>query len=330
MKIINTRRKSRLVTIICLSMGLLLLQGVALAQDDSTAPAKTTVAGLPSKPVKNTFQSQWIIDNQTVMVLVKGSLELDFQHRFGVLGNGYQDMYGLFSPSFNIRIGASYTPVKNLSLGIGITKTDLLWDANAKYAIITQTPGKYPVSVTFFGDMAVNTKADATLYDGSEIQHSSDRYSFFSQLIVARKISDKLSVQVAGSLSHQNAVGGYYTKNDSTGTATYQSMYHDHFAIAVSARYRITNVTALIVDYDQPLTSHPAYNPNPNLALGVEFSTSGHCFQMFVTNYSWLNPQYNNLYNSNSPFSYTDKATGQSVKGGQWLIGFNITKLWNY
>jgi hypothetical protein len=51
---------------------------------------------------------------------------------------------------------------------------------------------------------------------------------------------------------------------------------------------------------------------------------------MFVTNYSWLNPQYNNLYNSNSPFSYTDKATGQAVKGGQWLIGFNITKLWNY
>lgn len=330
MKIINTRKKSRLGAVIGFSMVMLLLHVVAQAQVDSAAPAQTTNAVKPPKPVKNTFQSQWIIDNQTVMVPVKGTLELDFQHRFGVLGNGYQDMFGLFSPSFNIRIGASYSPIKNLSLGIGITKTDLLWDGSAKYAIITQTPGKYPVSVTFFGDVAVNTKTDATLYDGSEIQHASDRYSFFSQVIVARKITDKLSVQVAGSLSHQNAVGGYYTKNDSTGTATYQSMYNNHFAISVAARYRITDVTALLIDYDQPLTSHPSYNPNPNLAFGVEFSTSGHCFQMFVTNYAWLNPQYNNLYNANSPFNYTDKATGQTVKGGQWLIGFNITKLWNY
>ena len=264
------------------------------------------------------------------MVPVKGTLELDFSHRFGVMGKGYQDLWGIFSPTYNIRIGTSYTPIKNLSIGIGLTKTDLLWDGSAKYAIFTQTPGKYPVSLTFYGDAAVNTKQDATLYDGSEIQHSSDRWTFFSSLIVARKVTDKLSVQVTGSLSHQNAVGGYFTKIDSTGTETYQSMYHDHFAIAVSARYKITNVTSLMVDYDQPLTSHPSYNPSPNLAFGVEFNTSGHSFQLFVTNYAWLNPQYNNLYNSNSPFNYTDKATGTSVKGGQWLIGFNLTKLWNY
>lgn len=330
MKINYNRKICRLMTTLGLSTGLLLLQGVAQAQNDSPAPVKTVEAAPPPKPVKNTFSSQWIIDNQTVMVPVKGTLELDFSHRFGVMGKGYQDLWGIFSPTYNIRIGTSYTPVKNLSLGIGLTKTNLLWDGSAKYAIITQTPHIYPVSVTFYGDVAVNTKTDATLYDGSEIQHNSDRWSYFASLIVARKISEKLSVQLTGSLSWQNAVGGYYTKIDSTGNETYQSMFNYHFAIAVSARYRITNVTSLIVDYDQPLTSHPSYNPNPNLAFGVEFNTSGHSFQLFVTNYSWLNPQANNLYNSNSPFSYTDKATGASVKGGQWLIGFNLTKLWNY
>lgn len=330
MKINYSMKVCRLMTTLWFCIGLLLLQEVARAQNDSSASVKTVETATPSKPVKNTFSGQWIIDNQTVMVPVKGTLELDFSHRFGVMGKGYQDLWGIFSPTYNIYIGASYTPVKNLSLGIGLTKTNLLWDGSAKYAIITQTPHKFPVSVTFYGDVAVNTKEDATLYDGSEIQHSSDRWSFFSSLIVARKISEKFSVQVTGSLSHQNAVGGYYTKIDSTGSEIYQSMYNNHFAIAVSARYRITNVTSLIADYDQPLTSHPSYNPSPNLGFGVEFNTSGHSFQLLVTNYAWLNPQYNNLYNANSPFNYTDKATGTSVKGGQWLIGFNMSKLWNY
>jgi hypothetical protein len=247
-----------------------------------------------------------------------------------VVGNGYQDFWGLFSPSFNIRIGASYCPIKNLDVGIGITKTGLLWDGSAKYSIIQQTNGVYPISVTFFGDAAINTFKDAALYDGSPIVHNSDRWTFFSSLIFARKINERLSVQVTPSLSHQNAVAGYYTKNDTSGSAVYKSMYHDHFAIAICARYKFSTYSSIIFDYDQPITKHPDYNPNPNLSLGIEITTSGHCFQMFVTNYSLLNPQNNNLWNRNSPFSYTDKATGTSVPGGQWAIGFNLTKLWNY
>jgi hypothetical protein len=77
--------------------------------------------------------------------------------------------------------------------------------------------------VTFYTNAAADTrqKEDATIYDGSELKHSSDRYFFFHQLIIARKVTDKLSVQIAPSLSHQNAVAGYYTKNDSTGKEIY-------------------------------------------------------------------------------------------------------------
>jgi hypothetical protein len=327
MKISNAREKFRLILIVGAS---LLVIGINSQAQDSTKQTNATEPPPKPKPVKNTFGSQWIIENQTVMVPVKGTLELDFQHRFGVVGNGYQDFWGLFSPSFDIRIGASYSPVKNLDLGIGITKTGLLWDGSAKYAIIQQTNGVYPVSVTFFGDAAINTFKDAALYDGSPVMHNSDRWTFFSSLIIARKITDRLSVQITPSLSHQNAVGGYYTKNDTSGSTIYKSMYHDHFAIAVCARYKFSTYSSIIFDYDQPITKHPDFNPNPNLSLGIEITTSGHCFQMFVTNYSLLNPQNNNLWNRNSPFSYTDKSTGTSVSGGQWVIGFNLTKLWNY
>ena len=49
----------------------------------------------------------------------------------------------------------------NFYVGIGITKSNMLWDGSAKYSIITQTKGKYPVSVTYYGNMAYDTRKDA-------------------------------------------------------------------------------------------------------------------------------------------------------------------------
>ena len=325
MKKISSYRRGLTVCRFCMLLALIFLFVSASAQDSTSEP----VAPRKPKPVKNTFQSQWIIDNQTVLVPVPGTLEVDFMHRFGAVTKGYQDFWGLFSPTFNARFGASYTVRKNLSLGLGITKDGLTWDGNAKYSLFTQTPGEYPVSLTFFGDMAVNTSNDATLYDGTELQHNTDRYTYYLSAIAARKINEKLSVQLTLGLAHQNAVSGYYTQADS-GTHVYRSMNHDQLSLAVCARYKLTAVTSIMLDYDQPLTKHPDYNPPPNLALGFEFNTSGHSFQIFVTNYTLLIPQNNNLWNKNAPFGYTDKATGNPVAGGQWAIGFNLTRLWNY
>jgi len=303
----------------------LILFQANLSAQDSTAVAEITAAPKKVKPVKNTFQSIWIIDNQTVMVPVKGTFEMDIMHRFGTVQKGYDDFWGFFSPS-NIRLGVTYSPINKLNLGIGITKSNMLWDVSAKYSIIAQTKGKYPVSVTYYGNVAYATLKDK---DKSIFKYTTQRISFFNQLIIARKVTDKLSVQIAPSVSHQNAVSGYYTKNDSTGTAIFKNMKFDHFAIAVSGRYQLTNVTSLLINYDQPITTHATNNPNPNLSFGFEFNSSGHTFQLFMGNYSLLNQQRNNLYNTNSPFDYT-QADGTKVKGGAFLIGFNITRLWNW
>ena len=39
---------------------------------------------------------------------------------------------------------------------------------------------------------------------------------FFNELMIARKINEKLSVQIGFSISHQNSVPGYYTKVDTS------------------------------------------------------------------------------------------------------------------
>ncbi|CAN5404208.1 hypothetical protein BH09BAC6_BH09BAC6_22440 [soil metagenome] len=308
---------------VCLAGFLFFFQTNLYAQD-TTATAKESITPAKIRPVKNTFQSTLIIDNQTVMVPIKGTLEMDIMHRFGTVEKGYDDFWGLFASS-NIRLGVGYAPINNLFVGIGFEKYHKYWDVSAKYAIIKQTPGKYPVSITYYANLAVDTRSDP---DKSIFTYQSDRIASFNQLIIARKISDKLSLQVAPSLSHQNSVNGFYTKNDSTGKSIFQEMKHDHFAIAISGRYRLTDVTAFLINYDQPITKHATNNPSPNLSFGFEFNTSGHAFQLFVGNYSFLNPQQNNLFNTNSPFKYTG-SDGKKVKGGMFLIGFNITRLWN-
>ncbi len=325
MKSINNNIKRRLVFGVFLLFCLFALNQKGLAQDDSSAAVTVTQAKPKVKPAKNTFASVWIIDNQTVMVPVKGTLEMDIMHRFGSINKGYRDFWGFFAPS-NIRLGVSYAPIKNLFVGVGITKSNMLWDLSAKYSIITQTKGKYPVSISYYANVAYDTREDA---DKSLFKYATQRYSYFNQLLIARKFTEKLSIQIAPSISHQNSVNGYYTKNDSTGKEIFQDMKFDHIALAVSARYKMTNVTSLMVNYDQPITKHPTRNPDPNLSFGVEFNTSGHSFQLFFTNYFLLSPQRNNLYNTNSPFNYTNNVTGTKVEGGQYLIGFNITRLWN-
>lgn len=288
-----------IVLLLTWSMGINLM-----AQDDTTH----TEVVKTKKVVKNTFSGVWIMDNQSVMVPIKGTFEMDIQHRFGVVTNGFHDLWGIYAPS-NIRLGFNYAPVSKLYVGFGLTKEHMRWDANLKYAILQQTKGGgMPISLTYFGNTVIDGR------DKKFFGRASDRLSFFHQLIIARKISDKLSIQVSPSLSYFNSVEGYLDENGDA----HKKMKNAHFAISAMGRYKLTPVTAFIVGVDQPLTRHPTNNPYPNVSFGFEFTTSSHTFQIFGGNYSSILPQVNNVFNQNN------------YQNGQFLIGFNITRLWNF
>jgi hypothetical protein len=282
----------------------------AFAQEEKEEVQAITIHSRPLQRVGNTFESIWLIDNQTVIVPLRKTFEFDIQHRFGTMGNGYNDFLGLYAPS-NIRIGFGYTPINNLMIGFAFTKERLLWDFNIKYAILKEHGARnFPVSVTYYGNVAVDTreKEKFTVYT-----NASDRFSYFHQLMVARKLTRDFSVQGSINLSHMNWVDGYVNpEGDIKG-----KMKNDHFSTTLMGRYKISDAFAFMANYDQPITKHPVNNPKPNLSLGVELATPLHAFQVFVGNYQWLVPQYNNFYNPNN---YQDTWDG-------FLIGFNITRL---
>ncbi|MFT7605687.1 MAG: hypothetical protein ACI8VT_003284 [Saprospiraceae bacterium] len=270
------------------------------------------------RPVKNTFESIWLIDNQTVMIPIKGTFEFDIQHRFGLVGkneeagksNAYDDFYGFFAPS-NMRLGFNYVPVERLQLGFGITKERLTWDFNVKYALLQQgRSGGSPVSVTYLGNMAVDTREKAYFLE------SSDRFSYFHQLMVARKITKSLSFQVSANLSHRNFPEFYVNKEQGITSR----MDNDHISMSILGRYKITDALGFIINYDQPLSSHAVeeVEPEPNLSFGIEMTSSAHAFQIFAGNYQSIIPQLNNTKNKNK------------MGDGEFAIGFNITRLFNW
>ncbi len=92
-------------------------------------------------------------------------------------------------------------------------------------------------------------------------------------------------------------------------------MKNDHLSFSVLGRYKISDATAFIANYDQPLTQHPEDNPNPNISAGIELATPLHAFQAFIGNYQSIIPQFNNVHKS---YNFAD---------GAFLIGFNIKRL---
>jgi hypothetical protein len=281
-----------------------------LAQD-STAVAVDTAAQPEVKTIRlslNTFESVLLLDNQTVMVPKKGSLEMFIQHRFGTVNNGSKDMFGLFAPS-NIRLGLNFVVLNKLNVGAGLTKERMQVDMNAKYAIFKQREdNKMPVSVSVFGNIVIDSR------NSSNFRYGVHRFSYFSQVLVARKITERLSAQASGSLSWFNNVEGYV---NSKGEIV-NKMKNQHLAVAVMGRYKFSDKSAVVVNYDQPLTQHPTNNPHPNISFGLETVTDSHAFQVFAGNYYGIVPQSNNMFNQND---YTK---------GQFVIGFNITRLWAF
>ncbi|MBT8190061.1 MAG: hypothetical protein KJO29_06500 [Bacteroidia bacterium] len=288
----------------------LLLGFLILSIGSLTAQVEVQEKEKDLRPVRSTFESIWLIDHQTVMVPFKGTLEMDIQHRFGDIDNGFEDLFGLYAPS-KIRFGFVYVPIDKLQIGAGLTSVRLHWDFHLKYALVKQArSGGSPVSVSYLGNIAVDTR------DGDNFIEFSDRLSFFNQLMIARKFSDKLSLQVAGNVSHTNFPNRI--ANEETGAE--DLLKSTHLSFSVMGRYKITDGITFLFNYDHPITDHgiDQIEPKSNLAFGIENVTSSHAFQIFIGKHRYMIPQLNQTLNN--------EITG----GDTFVVGFNMTRLWNF
>jgi hypothetical protein len=261
---------------------------IAAVPQDSIAPVVEVELERPA------FESTSLIESQTNRVYGKGTIEMIMNHRFGLV-TGTNDMIGIWAPA-NIRIAVNYSITDCITVGVGTTKDNRLQDFSLKGAILRQTvDGKMPVSVTYYGNASVSALPKENFY------HTSDRWSFYNQIIIAKRISKVISLQLAPSYSHYNVVDA--------------PMSNDLFAIQFGGRAKVTSDMSILLDVNQPITSQEIA-PKSGFSIGTEFSTVGHSFQIFVSNYRGIVNQQSNMLNQNEFFE------------GDFAIGFNISRTW--
>ncbi|MCU0455450.1 MAG: DUF5777 family beta-barrel protein [Bacteroidales bacterium] len=256
-----------------------------------------------SKPVRFTFGTSMLIDNQTTETPYKGGIELDIIHRFSLIEN-YHNLFGIFGAA-NTRLGLKYGVTDRIMIGIGTTKDYKLQDLQWKYLILRQTEdNSMPVSLSYYGNFVADLRKESAFGPAESYRHI-HRLSYFTQFIVARKINDKFSVQLAPSVVYFNSVPQY------SDTTYYKNL---NFAISAGARANLFGNHSFLLEYDQLLTHQELdEQPKPNLALGWEIGTATHTFQLFVANYSQIINQRNLVFNTNN------------FSKGDYLVGFNIT-----
>ena len=265
-----------------------LLQGLAEAPKD--------------EPVIATFKATRVINQQTIEVGGTRSLDFRIHHHFGPFNSGAYDFWGIDGGA-SIRLGLEYSYNGRLQFGLGRTSYEKQIDGFLKYRLLRQTKsGSMPISVTLFSGAYRNGIKGLQISGVDKFKYASDRLSFVQQIIIARKIDDKLSIQITPTMVHYNLVENLSDQNDA-------------YFLGIAGRYKISNRTAITYEYGAKLLNYSESKYYDSMGIGLDIETGGHVFQMFLTN-SFGMTENQTFARTNS--SWADRG---------FRLGFNVSRM---
>ena len=258
---------------------------------------KQTADSTKREVVAATFKGTHIINAQSVETPGHGTLAFLIQHRFGTLNSGAYEFFGLDQAV--LRLSFEYGLTDRLAIGVGRSSIEKTFDGFVKYKALQQTTGPrpMPVSVTLFASSAINTLKFNRVANTPE-RTTASRLDYAYQVLIARKFSPSLSVQLMPTLIHRNYV-------------PLAGMQNDVYSIGAGLRQKLTKRIALTADYFYLLPGYAADNYYNALGLGVDIETGGHVFQLHVTNAQGMTekffvPQTNgNFFDGDIYFGFT-------------------------
>lgn len=246
-----------------------------------------------------TFKTTRIINGQSIETTSGGVLNFIIAHRFGKINDGIYEFFGLDQST--IRLGLEYGIGDNLNIGIGRSSFLKTVDGYLKYKFLKQSTGKknVPLTMVVYSNLAINgTKWNEPERDN----YFTSRMMFASQILIARKFSNSLSLQLTPSFVHRNFVE---TKEDQ----------NDVYAIGFGGRYKLANRVSVNAEYFYQLPGTNADKTTNSVALGFDIETGGHIFQLHMTNSKGMIEQY-----------FIPNTTGKISKGDIYF-GFNINRV---
>ena len=248
-----------------------------------------------------TFKSSRLINGHTIETLGKAVLDVKISHRFGTLNNGAYQLFGLDNAF--MRMGLDYGITNTLMVGIGRSTYQKTFDAFFKIKILRQSTGKkkMPVTVSYVPTLAIRT---LDWGDSSNKYPFSSRVSYTHQLIIARKFSEALSLQIMPTFIHRNLSPLIAEPNDL-------------LAIGIGGRQKLTKRTSFNVEYYYMIPGYKIKGTTNSLSVGFDIETGGHVFQLHFTNTRAMTEK-----------NFISETTGKWQKG-DILFGFNISRVFN-
>jgi hypothetical protein len=242
---------------------------------------------------------------------------------FANKNDNYHSLFG-FDQATDIAIIVEYGITNDLTAGIGRMKGSgpltELWNGNLKYRVLKQTKDfRIPFTITLFGNTAISSMqstSDTTALNDfpSGSRGFAHRLSYVGQVLIASKITSWLSLELSPTFLWRNVV----PNGDQNGI----------FFMGLSGRAKVSRRTAIVFEYYMPFVRPGVggrdYFPvlrgvkdaayYPPLAIGMEFETGGHVFDVNLSNSSGI------LENDFLP--YTNKNWLQ----GAFRLGFTIAR----
>lgn len=277
----------RFLPALCLMFGFF-----AHAQDD-------LLSELDSTQVQDTYASAafkglQVVTLQTTKMPAAKEWYVVVSHRFGTVKNGIDTFFGLDNAT--TKLGAIYGVTNWLSASFSRHTMLKMYEGSLKYRLARQSDA-FPFEVAGYTTIDINTFLEKEDYPKIEF---TDRLIYVQQLIVSRKFSDALSLELVPSFIHRNLRDANLEKEN-------------QFSLGAGGRVKLTKRMSLNLEYAYN-ADKPDFYKNP-LSVGLDIETGGHIFQMVFSNSQAMTES-----------GYLTNAAGDWSKG-DFFFGFNLYRV---
>ncbi|TRW22368.1 hypothetical protein FMM05_17840 [Flavobacterium zepuense] len=270
----------------------LLFSVFTYAQDDLLTELDSTQ--VQDSYATSTFKGLQIVTLQSTKLPAAKEWYFVVSHRFGTVKNGIDEFFGLDGAT--TKLGGVYGITNWLSVSASRHTLLKMYETSVKYRLARQS-ADFPVDIVGYNTLDINTFLEKEDYPKIEF---ADRLTYVNQLLISRKFSDKLSLELAPTFIHRNLYDPAI-END------------DQFALAAGGRMKLTKRLSLNLEYGHNFDK-PDFYKNP-LSVGLDVETGGHIFQLIFTNSQAMTES-----------GYITNAAGD-WGDGDFFFGFNLYRV---
>ncbi|AXG75244.1 hypothetical protein DVK85_07335 [Flavobacterium arcticum] len=265
----------------------------ANAQDNLLAELDSTQT-VTDNHVTAVFKGLQIVTLQTTKMPAKSEFYFVVSHRFGSVKDGISEFFGLDMAT--TKIGGVYGVTNWLSVSASRHTMLKVYETGIKYRLARQDDS-FPLEIVGYNTIDINTFLEEEDYPKIEFK---DRLTYISQLLVSRKLSDRVSVELVPSFIHKNLYNPTI-END------------NQFSVGAGGRVKLTKRLSLNLEYVYNVDK-PDFYVNP-LSVGLDLETGGHIFQLLFANSQ-----------SMTESGYMTHAAGD-WGDGDFFFGFNLYRV---